>query len=48
MTVKLDLEKTYDCISWSFLRSVLIAVGFEEHMVEFIMFSVSPTSLSIL
>lgn len=35
-TVKLDLEKAYDRISWSFLRSVLDAVRFESSLIELI------------
>lgn len=48
MAVKLDLEKAYDRISWSFLRKVLIAIGLEEHMIELIMFCVTSASFSIL
>lgn len=48
MAVKLDLEIAYDKISWSFLRSVLIVVGLDTHMVNLIMFCVTSASLLVL
>lgn len=27
-TLKLDLEKAYDCISWPFLEAIILKIGF--------------------
>lgn len=48
MAIKLDEEKAYDSISWSFLNEVPIAVGFEDSMIALIMFCVTSILLSVL
>lgn len=45
MAVKVDLEKAYDRINWSFLEQVLLAVGFSTHMAKRIMFSIKSARL---
>ena len=34
MVVKIDLEKAYDRIEWSFIRMVLIHFGFPENIIR--------------
>lgn len=48
MIVKVDLEKAYDRISWSFLEQVLLKIGFNAHFTSFILSSLKTTSLSVL
>ena len=48
MVVKIDLEKAYDCLEWSFIRMVLIHFGFPEIIIKLILSCVSTTSTSIL
>ena len=35
--LKLDFEKTYDCVRWSFVRHVLLPRGFDGAYVRWIM-----------
>ena len=37
MVVKIDLEKAYDCLEWSFIKMVLEHFGFSESMISLIM-----------
>ncbi|KAK4286586.1 hypothetical protein QN277_003122 [Acacia crassicarpa] len=48
MTMKIDLEKAYDRLEWSFLKMVLEEAGFEERFRNLIMTCVSSSSLNIL
>ena len=48
MVVKIDLEKAYDRIEWSFIRMVLIHFGFPENIIKLILSCVSTTSTSLL
>lgn len=48
MIVKIDLEKAYDRINWKFLQYVLMRVGFNDSMGEFIMFIVTSVRMSVL
>ncbi|XP_074288082.1 uncharacterized protein LOC141613240 [Silene latifolia] len=45
--MKVDLQKAYDSVEWSFLREMLEALGFPSHMVELVMQCVTTTSYSI-
>lgn len=44
MVLKVDLEKAYDRVEWSFLKEVLLAVGFSTHLVGLILSCISSTS----
>lgn len=47
MAIKVDLEKAYDKIEWSFIREVLINANLPHDMVSLIMSCVSSVSTSI-
>ena len=48
MVVKIDLEKAYDRLEWSFIKMVLEHFGFPEMLINLIMCCVSTTTTSIL
>ena len=48
MVVKIDLEKAFDHLEWSFIRMVLTHFGFPENIIRLILSCVSTTSTSLL
>lgn len=48
MTIKLDLEKAYDRISWDFIAASLRAVRFPNFLISVIMKAISTSTLQIL
>ena len=48
MVVKIDLEKAYDRLEWSFIKMVLDHFGFPPNIVNLIMSCVTSTSIAIL
>ncbi|KAL0430792.1 UNVERIFIED_CONTAM: putative mitochondrial protein [Sesamum radiatum] len=48
MTLKLDISKAYDKVEWSFLRQVLLKLGFHDHFVQLILLCVSSVSYSFV
>lgn len=48
MLIKLDMEKAYDRVKWSFLQKILLAFGFCTKWIDWIMSYVSSTSFSFL
>ena len=48
MAIKIDLEKAYDKIEWSFIRDMLIYFNFPDNLIELIMSCVSTVSTSLL
>ena len=48
MAIKVDLEKAYDKIEWSFIRKVLINDNLPHKLADLIMSCVSSVSTSIL
>lgn len=48
MVIKIDLEKAYDRLEWSFITHTLSAFNFPLDIVELIMHCVSSTSMSII
>ena len=48
MTLKIDLEKVYDKLEWSFIRDILFRANFLADLIDIIMSCVSMVSTSIL
>ena len=48
MAIKVELEKAYDKVEWSFIREVLINANLPQNLVSLIMSCVSSVSTSIL
>ena len=48
MVVKIDLEKAFDRLEWSFVRRVLIHFGFPPSIIKLILSCISSTSTSLL
>ncbi|XP_057442323.1 uncharacterized protein LOC130734042 [Lotus japonicus] len=48
LAFKIDLEKAYDSVSWTFLEETLTLFGFPPRIIQLIMCCVSSSSLSIL
>jgi hypothetical protein len=48
MIVKIDLEKAFDRMEWSFVRRVLIHFGFPPMIIKLILSCISSTSTSLL
>jgi hypothetical protein len=48
MVFKLDLEKAYDRVNWSFLKDTLEMFHFPQHIISLIMFGISSSFNSIL
>ena len=48
MFIKLDMAKAYDRVSWEFLEKILLAFGFAEEWVDWVLSCVTSSSFSIL
>lgn len=48
MVIKVDLEKAYDKLEWSFIREMLIRINRSQNMIQLIMSCVTFVSTSIL
>ena len=48
MALKIDLEKAFDRLEWSFLREVLVHFNFPSNLIAIIMDCISSTSVSVL
>ena len=48
MTIKVDLEKAYDKLEWSFILETLLKANLHSDLVDLIMNCVSSTTISML
>nr|AIK35195.1 LINE-type retrotransposon LIb DNA [Ipomoea batatas] len=48
MIVKIDLQKAYDSVSWSFLEKTLDSFGFPRQIIELLLFSLRESDISVL
>ena len=48
MALRIDLEKTFDRLEWSFIREVLVHFDFPSNLIAIIMDCISSTSVSVL
>lgn len=48
MAIKVDMEKAYDRLEWSFIHKVLQAFQFPQHLTKLTMSCVTTTSISVL
>eukprot|EP00253_Pinus_taeda_P032083 PITA_32083 len=48
MIIQIDLAKSYDKLSWSYIRAILRAYGFDHNWIRWVMALVSTTSFYIL
>ena len=48
MALKIDLEKAFDRLEWSFIHEVLVHFNFPKNIIDIIMACISSTSVSIL
>ncbi|XP_057862719.1 uncharacterized protein LOC131071037 [Cryptomeria japonica] len=48
MLIKLDMSKAYDRVSWEFLQKTLLAFGFAEEWVNWVLSCVTSASFSVL
>ena len=48
MIIKVDLEKAYDRLEWSFVTSMLVSLGFHSNIMELILSYIFTTSVALL
>ena len=48
MAIKIDLEKAYDKLEWSFIREMLFKVNLPQNLIKLMMSYVSMVSSSIV
>ncbi|XP_013627230.1 uncharacterized protein LOC106433537 [Brassica napus] len=48
MAIKTDMSKAYDMIEWSFIRSLMLRLGFAEKLVDLLMFCVTSVPYQVI
>lgn len=48
MALKLDFDKAYDSVSWTFLSKVMHYMGFSEHWIKMVYECISTVSFQVL
>lgn len=48
MAIKIDFEKAYDKLEWSFIKEMLLRINFPQNLLDLIISCVSSVSTSIL
>ena len=48
MAVKIDINKAYDRVEWSFIATVLRVHGFDQDVVDLIVFGITSVSFHVL
>ena len=48
MIIKIDLEKAFDRMEWSFVRNMLFSLGFHQDTIDLILSCISSTNVSLL
>lgn len=47
MAVKLDMSKAYDRVKWSFVKEIMVRMGFPQNWIETLMKCVTTVSYSV-
>ncbi|KAH1160582.1 hypothetical protein GYH30_032066 [Glycine max] len=48
MTIKVDLDKAYDCLKWEFVKETLQDIGYPNNFVQLVWYCMSTTTMSLL